>query len=774
MIELLSKAHRVIEKGMMEFRPFGVDPHGDKIRDVSGVTVLANVECLEEMIGEARGVEAGQQAVAELSRLLNERIGDPAYHVTPRFLKNVWNSYSYEFVCFLGVFCQDISCDQEFQLHVGEKKLISPIIQTLGRPFSVSQIYRMFAHFGQKYAKGSINFSVETVTDRSAVLRMKYTEHVYQQFGPYRKSCAYLICQSSKAALGAFPHVIHHLNPATIIDRSCIAEGDEYCEWEFTWIPREPRGFVGAVAGLIGFGATFAYFRLRHPPLPLEEATLVGIFSGMALWLVDIGRILHKKRKVRERIIQEQIAFMDTRHEELREAYLEQEQATIDLERNVRQLTLLHQTGIIVSSTLDRELLIQTALESVKHNLRFDRVMISFFDSDRRVSHDARLIGVPDDVAAFARSLETPVTDSTSIEGQVLLEGTPILILDIREAWPRLHPLSQQLASITQAKSIITVPLKVKDRVIGSLTVDRVQDHALNEEDLDVMVTVANQLAIALDHAAAYHQIEQLNIELEIKVRDRTAVIEQVNRELQVANHQLHELNQLKSDFVSTVAHELRTPMASIQGFAENMIDGLLGHVNEKQSAYLSRITYNTERLTRMINDLLDLSKIEAKRIEVKFAPVSLPELISEVVESLQKIAQEKSVSLRIHHQGNLPVIHGDTDKLHQILTNLIQNAIKFTQDGGQVLVTSDLPEPHLVELCIADTGCGIPPNQIEKVFEKFYRADSAPAGTRGAGLGLAIVKSLIDLHGGRIWVESALGVGSRFSFTLPVDPRQS
>lgn len=318
------------------------------------------------------------------------------------------------------------------------------------------------------------------------------------------------------------------------------------------------------------------------------------------------------------------------------------------------------------------------------------------------------------------------------------------------------------------------MPLKVKDRVIGSLTVDRLQDHALNEDDLDVMVTVANQLAIALDHAAAYRQIEQLNIGLEIKVRDRTAVIEQVNSQLQVANQQLHELNQLKSDFVSTVAHELRTPMASIQGFAENMIDGLLGHVNEKQSAYLSRIKYNTERLTRMVNDLLDLSRIEAKRMEVILAPVSLPELISEVMESLQKVAREKSVSLQAHHQRNLPVIHGDTDKLHQILTNLIQNAIKFTQDGGQVLVTSDLPEPHLVELCVSDTGCGIPPGQIEKVFEKFYRADSAPAGTRGTGLGLAIVKSLIDLHGGRIWVESTLGVGSRFSFTLPVDPGQS
>ena len=167
MADLLSKDHRITEKGMMEFRPFGVDAQGNKIRDASGVTVVANVECLEESVAEARGREAGQKAVADLCRLLNERINDQAYHVTPQLLRQVWNSYSYEFVCFLGEFCSEISGDQRFQFHVGEKKLVSPIIQTLGRPFSVSQIYRMFPHFGQKYAKGSILFSTGAITDRS-------------------------------------------------------------------------------------------------------------------------------------------------------------------------------------------------------------------------------------------------------------------------------------------------------------------------------------------------------------------------------------------------------------------------------------------------------------------------------------------------------------------------------------------------------------------------------------------------------------------------------
>ena len=210
------------------------------------------------------------------------------------------------------------------------------------------------------------------------------------------------------------------------------------------------------------------------------------------------------------------------------------------------------------------------------------------------VSRRIRRIGVPDDVAAFARSLETPVTDPACIEGQLLLEGKPILIKDVHEVWDRLHPFSQQLASRTQTKALITVPLKVKDRIIGSLTVDRLQDHSLNEEDLEVMITVANHLAITLDHAAAYRQIEDLNIGLEAKVRERTAALEHVNQELNLANKQLQELDQLKSSFVSTVSHELRTPMTSIKGYVENMLEGIAGHGTEKQAAYLARI--NTTR----------------------------------------------------------------------------------------------------------------------------------------------------------------------------------
>ncbi|MGH7233509.1 MAG: GAF domain-containing sensor histidine kinase, partial [Nitrospiraceae bacterium] len=529
-------------------------------------------------------------------------------------------------------------------------------------------------------------------------------------------------------------------------------------------------GFLGPLLAGLVWAVAVAYLSVRYPAIGLIESAVIALFPGMVMWLAHAWWMQTKDIKVREHLIREQLEFVDARHEELREAYLVQEQVTVELKRKVGQLTLLHHTGVIVSSTLDREVLLRTALESIQSNLHYDRVMITFYDLERQVSYDARLIGAPADVAAFARSLETPVTDPATIEGGVILRGTPTLITDVREVWDRLHPMTRQLATFTRAQSFISVPLKVQDHVIGTLTVDRLEDHALNEEDLDVMVTVANQLAIALDHAEAYRQIEELNVGLESKVRERTAALEQVNRELHIANGKLRELDQLKSAFVSTVSHELRTPMTSIKAYAENMLDGLVGDLNEKQAIYLKRVKYNTERLTRMINDLLDLSRIEAGRIEVRLGPVSVPDLVSDAVESLQRIAQEKSITLTVR-ACELPIIRGDKDKLHQVLTNLIQNGIKFTPDGGEITVQSDQPDAGSVRICVEDTGCGIPPHEIEKVFEKFYRADSAPLDARGAGLGLAIAKSFVELHGGRIWAASAEGKGSRFFVTLPATP---
>ena len=333
----------------MQFRPFGVTPDGQKIRDVSGITIKANVEYLEEVVGKKNGEAAGRQAIDRLCDSLNARISDPSYHVTPEFLQNIWHSYSYEFTCYLGEFCILISGDPDFQFEMGKRKFISPVIQTLGRPFSVAQIYKMFPHFGEKFTKGSIHHSVSFVTNGSAVLRMKFTDHVYEQFGPYRKRCAYIVCQTAKAGILAVPQQVHHLGFASVRDLQCMADGDESCEWEFHWPaqpPSETRGWVVTGTAACVSILAFVYVRWAHPELSWPETLAWTTIPGMASWFAWNWYRLKKKAKERETLLKEQVDSVDARHEELREAYLEQERTIVelrtlnaDLENRIRERT---------------------------------------------------------------------------------------------------------------------------------------------------------------------------------------------------------------------------------------------------------------------------------------------------------------------------------------------------------------------------------------------------------------------------------------------------
>ncbi len=432
--------------------------------------------------------------------------------------------------------------------------------------------------------------------------------------------------------------------------------------------------------------------------------------------------------------------------------------------KQVGQLTALNQAGAAITSTLDLDKVLTTVLRLVVENLGFTRMLLMLYDDERRIAYGARMVGVPEEMERAARDVKIPIQDDGSHHAELLIRGRPILVPDITAVEDRVYPLFRDLARQVGVTSFVCAPLKTKQRVLGYVAADKA-GRPCAQEDLDLLVTIASEVAVAIDNARAYQQLEKLTITLEQRVRERT-------QELEVANARLHELDRLKSVFVSNVSHELRTPMTSIKGYVENMLEGLGGGITEKQSHYLSRIKYNVERLTRMINDLLDLSRIEAGRVELCVGPVSVHEIVAEVVESFVPMARGKSVSLSAHFSGVLPMIQGDRDKIHQILGNLIQNAIKFTPAGGTIRVEPQARDDGLMQICVTDTGCGIAPRELDRVFERFYRSESAPGETRGAGLGLAIAKSLVELHGGRIWVSSTPGQGSRFFFTVPVEPR--
>ena len=813
---LLPKDRMILEREVMEFRPFGLDEQGQTIRDLSGMSIRAIVVYLEKFLARERGAVAGSQALEELCRLLNQRIKDPVYHVTPDLLKNAWNSYTYEFTAYLYEFCERMSGDPRFVFQAGMEKA-SLIMQVLARPFSLAQIYGMFPYFGNKFASGSVEFRVVEVTPISATLAMKFSDRTLRQFGPYKRRCAHLMCQAAQGIMAAVPVRVHGLQPATLTELSCIANDDEWCQWVIRWPvqgqgtwrhrvrqmvagsgedqlskdrPHVPyshqqakdtssqgsggnRGvavesihiagampaqrhvpwlFCGGLAGLI----LAVGFRVINPSASLGEAMLLGLLPLFGAGML-INRHLRLESQQREALIQEQITFVESRHEELREAYLEQEQTRVELRRKVTQLTALHRAGLLFSSTLDREALMQKVLEALTRDLHYDRAMISFYDPVRQVVRDARAFGVSPEIQAFARAREIPVTDPLSPEGIVLLQGQPLLVGDVQAVWDRMHPLNQELALLTQTKSWIAVPLKIKDRIFGSLMVDRIQAHSLTQDDLELMMTVAHQVAIALDNASAYEQIEELNVGLEAKVRERTADLEQADR--------------LRSQFLSHVSHELKTPLTSIKGFLQNLLDGLTGPLNEKQQRYVSRMLDNSNRVIRMIEDLLDRTRIQSGRLDLVPSVIDLGHCVADTVEQLRLLTQAKRQTLETITPPAPLIVLADRDRLIQIVMNLVQNALKFTPEGGSIMVTVRQENQTHAGVSVRDTGPGIAPEFLDQIFDPFFRIKQVRSGIKGLGLGLSIVRTLVELHGGTIAARSEPGQGAELYFTIPLRP---
>lgn len=277
-----------------------------------------------------------------------------------------------------------------------------------------------------------------------------------------------------------------------------------------------------------------------------------------------------------------------------------------------------------------------------------------------------------------------------------------------------------------------------------------------------VIAVTSLTLAVGVSERRRVEQaLDLMNHTLERRIQDRTSV-------LQANVEQLQELNRLKSAFVGVVSHELRTPLTAMKAFAENLLDGVAGELNAKQHDYISRIQRNAERLTRMINELMDLSKIEAGKVELRAQELSLAELFADVLDVFRPLAQRKGVALDVTSDERLPHVQADRDKLYEVLANLLENAVKFTPARGRVEITTKVLNDRYLEVEVSDTGCGIPQEHLARIFDKFYQVQSISSNHGGAGLGLAIAKGLVELHGGTMAVESAPGQGSQFSFTLP------
>ena len=302
-------------------------------------------------------------------------------------------------------------------------------------------------------------------------------------------------------------------------------------------------------------------------------------------------------------------------------------------------------------------------------------------------------------------------------------------------------------------------PISTADKFFG--TVEIIRKNEFSGEDSTCFQTVVKQVALPLESALLYEEIQKTNIKLE-------------------------KLEKLKSEFISIVSHELRTPLTSIKNSLEMMLSGRMGEVTTVQDNFLNLAKRNVDRLAGIINDLLDLSKIEAGKMEYRFEPLNILEPVKFVISTFENLAEKKNIHLSLNSTKDELNIYGDSNKIEQILTNLVSNAIKFTPNNGKVTVNieeisadfidktkfyQEINSTHdYVKITVEDTGIGIKTEDIPKVFDKFQQIESSLSReVGGTGLGLPIAMQLIEAHRGKIWLESEFEKGSKFSFVIPL-----
>jgi signal transduction histidine kinase len=404
----------------------------------------------------------------------------------------------------------------------------------------------------------------------------------------------------------------------------------------------------------------------------------------------------------------------------------------------VGELRALGEVGQAISSTLDLRTVLSTIVARATQLSGTDAGVIYEYDEQREVFVPRATEHLEAEIVETM--LATPVRKGEGATARLAEIQEPIQVPDILAAPAE----SRVRGALVRAgyRALLAVPLVREDHLIGGLTVIRKATGAFPPEIIELLTTFATQSALAIQNARLFREIEEKSRQLEV-------------------------VSQHKSEFLANMSHELRTPLNAIIGFSEVLTDRMFGELNEKQEEYLKDIYSSGTHLLSLINDILDLSKIEAGRMELELTDFDLPTALDNALMLVRERALRRSLTLDKVVYAGVGQIQGDERKIRQVVLNLLSNAIKFTP-AGRVEVSA-VPRDNCVEVSVSDTGVGIAPEDQDAVFEEFRQVGTADKKAEGTGLGLTLCRKFIELLGGRISVKSQLGVGSTFTFTIPV-----
>lgn len=418
-----------------------------------------------------------------------------------------------------------------------------------------------------------------------------------------------------------------------------------------------------------------------------------------------------------------------------------------ETQRRVRELRLLHDVGLAAASGVRLEETLQAAAEALTAELADTRVALLLLEPESGALRLEASVGYP--AGAIKRLY---LKSGEGITGWVARHGQPVLAPDVR-----LDPRYIEVAS--DIRSELCVPLAAGPLIVGVLNVESTQLDAFTQDDQRLLSTLASNLTMLVERARLFEAVETARIELQ----QRAEALEE-------ANVRLKELDRLKDQFLANMSHELRTPLNSIIGFSEVLMDGLVGDMTPDQKDCVNDIHFSGEHLLTLINDILDLSKIEAGRMTLAPAVVDVPLLLVGVQATIASLIEKKSQTLEIECDQGVSTLIADELRIKQVLLNLLSNANKFTSFEGHITLSCRMADSATILFSVTDTGIGIRPEDQGIIFEEFRQVDgSASREMSGTGLGLTISKRLIEMHGGHVWVESEYGHGATFSFLLPL-----
>jgi signal transduction histidine kinase/methyl-accepting chemotaxis protein len=479
-----------------------------------------------------------------------------------------------------------------------------------------------------------------------------------------------------------------------------------------------------------------------------EAAEAINFRSAMAVPILREGRALgaigimrkqvgafdsHEVKVIKTFADQAAIAIDNTR------LFKELQSRTQDLAQSVRQLQSLAEVSQAVNSTLDLQEVLSAIVTRAAQLSNADGGVVYEYDETSEQFHARATYGYPPEFVSVA--LATPLRFDDGATGRAAATRAPVQIPDLRVEGGYSGPLGDETKR-AGVLAVLAVPLLREEHILGSLVVSRNRVGEFPKEMVDVLQTFAEQSTLAIQNARLFREIEDKSHELEIA-------------------------SQHKSKFLANMSHELRTPLNAIIGFSEVLKDGLFGALAPKQDEYIRDIHASGHHLLSLINDILDLSKVEADHMELNLSNFNVPAAIGDALTLVRERANKLGVNLNSEIDSKIEVFTGDERKFKQIMLNLLSNAVKFTPAGGDVTVCAK-PTADGLQVSVSDTGLGIAPEEQETIFNAFQQGDSGRNSAReGTGLGLTLARSFVELHNGRIWVESKESEGSTFLFTM-------